>query len=108
MHINSNDIAVEIINEMYGHSDLHTFSKYYDLSSFNNIITPQDVSHLNIIHMNSRSLPKNSDNIQSFLNCLDNPLDIIVFSETWLTDTTSIILLRKQGLKVSQSLFASC
>ena len=81
------DVSMEIINQLYGHMDLDALSKYYDLSSYNNITSPQDESQIRIIHMNSRSLLKNSDNILSFLHSLHHTPDILAFTETWLTDS---------------------
>lgn len=83
---NDDDIKLEIINQMHGHTDLNSISTYYDLISYNNL-TRGDVNNINIFHMNSRSLTKNFDKITAFLNSLTTPPDIIAITETWLTNT---------------------
>lgn len=50
-------------------------------------IVPFNSNNLNILHINSRSLPKNIDNIIAFLNSLTTPSDFLVVTETWLNDT---------------------
>ena len=39
------------------------------------------------MHLNSRSLPKNIDNIKAFLNSLIAPPDVLAITETWLSET---------------------
>lgn len=80
------DITMEIINQIHGHSDLNCISNYYDLSSYNKL-NNQTTNKLNILHMNSRSLPRNIDKITAFLSTLAIPPDILAITETWLTDT---------------------
>ena len=90
--INSdNDVSMEILNQMYGHMDFNSLSKYYDLTTYNDFISTQDSTKLTIFHINSRSLPKNTDNIQSFLKCLNSSPDIITITETWLTDNNKFL-----------------
>ena len=79
------DIAMEIINQLHGHSDLDCISDYYDINDYNKLLN-QNINNLNILHINSRSLPKNFDNITAFLNTLITPPDILAVTETWLTD----------------------
>ena len=57
-HSTDDDIAMEIINQMYGHMDFNTLSKYYDLSSYNDLISTQNPTQFTIMHINSRSLSK--------------------------------------------------
>ena len=69
---NDNDIKLEIINQMHGHTDFDNISPYYDLTSYNSLSTGHD-KNINILHMNSRSLTKNFDKITAFLNSLTTP-----------------------------------
>ena len=82
---------MEILNQMYGHMDFNSLSKYYDLTTYNDFISTQDSTKLTIFHINSRSLPKNTDNIQSFLKCINSSPDIITITETWLTDNNKFL-----------------
>ena len=84
---NSDDISMEIINQMYGHMNFDALPEYFDISSYNKLVSPHDNAMLNIFHMNSRSLPKNFDHIQAFLKNLNKPPDILTLTETWLTPT---------------------
>ena len=86
-HSTNDDIAMEIINQMYGNLDFNTLSKYYDLSSYNDLITTQNSTQITVMHINSRSLSKNSDNIKSFLRSLSTPPNVLAATETWLTDS---------------------
>lgn len=83
---NQEDIALEIINANHGHTDVNNISQYYDIHAYNKLIPPNS-SNLNILHINSRSLSKNIDNISAFLSSLSTPPDILVFTETWLNDS---------------------
>ena len=85
-HDNSNDISMEIINQLHGHMDFQLVSKYYDLLTYNRLFYTAQSQNINIIHLNSRSLPKNFDNIQSFIKSLHTQPDISTITETWLTD----------------------
>ena len=83
---NQEDIALEIINDIHGHTDIDNISQYYDIHAYNKLI-PVNSNKLNILHINSRSLPKNIDNITAFLNALSVSPDILAITETWLNDT---------------------
>ena len=67
---------MEIINQLHGHMDFESVSKYYDILSYNKLIGFLQSEKLNIIHLNSRSLQKNSDNIQALLKSLHIQPDI--------------------------------
>ena len=84
-YTDTSDITMEVINQIHGHLDFDILSNYYDLTSYNKLFPVND-NKLNIVHMNSRSLPKNFDKITAFLSCLSTPPDILAFTETWLTD----------------------
>ena len=86
--LTNDDITLEIINHIHGHTDFSNISKYLDLAAYNSLTT-EDKSNINIIHMNSRSLIKNYDKITAFLNSLSTPPDIIAITETWLTNTNN-------------------
>ena len=81
----THDIALEIINSLHGHTDLNNISNYYDLDGYNKLAT-HDTNKINILHINSRSLPKNIDNIIAFLATLSTTPDILAVTETWLTN----------------------
>ena len=85
-HYNHEDISMEIVNQLHGHRNFEYVSNYYDLISYNKLLETHETKKLNIIHINSRSLPKNYDNIHSFLNSLNTPPDILTLTETWLSD----------------------
>ena len=114
---NQDDIALEIINDLHGHIDFDNISKYYDIHAFNKLI-PQDSNKLNIMHINSRSLPKNIDNITAFLNSLAAAPDILAVTETWLNNNNkhlfhisgynSYHLVRNTRTHGGITLFTSC
>ena len=85
-HNDTDNITMEIVNQLHGHLDFQTISNYYDLFTYNNLCKSHHTHNLNIIHVNSRSLPKNSDNINSLIKSLHIQPDILVITETWLTD----------------------
>ena len=84
-HTNSSDIGMEIINQLHGHLDFETVSSYYDIMTYNKLFESQQTSVLNVMHINSRSLPRNFDSIKSLLKTLHTQPDVLVFTETWLT-----------------------
>lgn len=63
-------------------------SKYYDEDKFNTdikAITEND--RFALLHLNSRSVPKNLQNLPSHLQCLDMSIDVIGPAETWINKT---------------------
>lgn len=82
----TSDITLQIINQMYGNMDFDNLSKYYDIVSYNNLISSHS-NNLSFLHVNSRSLPKNFDNIIAFLHSLSSYPDILTVTETWLNNT---------------------
>ena len=80
---NSDDISMDIINQIHGRTDINCISNYYDINTYNQLPNPDN--KLNFMHINSRSLPKNFDNIKAFLNTLSTPPDILAITETWLS-----------------------
>ena len=85
-HIDDNDIAMEIINMIHGHTDTNAISDYYDITGYNKLDL-HNKSKLNILHINSRSLTKNIDNISAFLATLSTTPDILAVTETWLNNS---------------------
>ena len=79
------DIALDIINQMHGHNDYENISKYYDITSYNMLIS-QISDKVNIMHLNSRSLPKNLNRITAFFETLSSLPDVLAVTETWLTN----------------------
>lgn len=91
---NMNDITMDIINQLHGHTHLNVISKYFDISAYNDFTFQKN--SLNIMHINSRSLPKNFDNITTFLNALSNFPDIIGLTEPWLINTNKHLFFNSQ------------
>ena len=83
-HHDQQDITMEIINQLHGHTNLNSISDYYDITTYNTLIDPN--KKFNVLHINSRSLPKNIDHIIAFLNTLVTPPDILAVTETWLSN----------------------
>ena len=80
---NQDDITLDIVNDIHGHADFNIISKYYDIPAYNNLMS-HNPNKLNIIHLNSRSLPRNIEHITAFLNSLTVAPDILTITETWL------------------------
>ena len=59
----------------------------YNINDFNTISKPY-MSFM--IHINTRSLPRNFDNLVIFLRLLNRNLSCIGISETWLNDISPI------------------
>ena len=78
----SSDFGLNIIEDIHGHLNFEEMSKYYDVTSYDEI--PQnDSKYLRILHLNARGLTQMK--IASFialLNSLKNKPDIICFTET--------------------------
>lgn len=55
--------------------------KYYSISSLPVISNPE--LNISIINYNIRSFHQNFETFEPILNLFDNPVDILVFSETW-------------------------
>ena len=82
------DIGFDIIRTIYGHTDLSSVSKYYNIENYNLYTTALAKDYLNILHINIRSFQKNFDNLISFIKCFPKPPDIIAVTETWLKEST--------------------
>ena len=79
-----NDIGLEYIKTIYGHTDGKSLSKYYDLDNYNLATKFLKFPYTSILHVNIRSMQKNLDQFKSLLQCLPKPPDIIAVTETWL------------------------
>ena len=90
----TNNGFIDFIKNSQGYSsneyDL-ALSRYYDMEEYSDIIKK---FNLNIIHMNCRMLSHNKGKITSFLDSLDNDVDIIMLSE-----------IGKEGYRYLESLF---
>ena len=75
------DITMETINQLHGHNNLNCASNNYNITTYNKLFD-QYTNNFNIIHINSRSLPKKVDNITSFFNTLTTSPDILAVTET--------------------------
>ena len=98
---NTNDITMETINQLHGDTDLNAISSYYDITTYNDLTFQKH--NFNIMHMNSRSLPKNIDNISTFLNTLSNSPDILAITETWLTNSNKDFFFNSPGIALTIS-----
>lgn len=68
-------------------ADLKNCCKYYDYDEFKKIYTNIGcVKHVTLLHLNCRSLSYKFDTFTSFLENLPMQFDIVVLTETWLTD----------------------
>ena len=65
--------------------------EYYDQDQFANEYTSN--TDLKILHINSRSLAKNIDDIRQYINLLRDKFPIIGISESWLTDITDPLVM---------------
>ena len=64
--------------------------KYYDENTFNDMIDGmvKDQTKLSLLHLNVRSLPKNFDAFNEYLQCIKHQFSVIGLSETWHTDAS--------------------
>ena len=67
------------LNTVFNPNDLH-LCNYFDEDEFI-ACNRNTTSHLNILSMNIRSLPKHSGELKCFINVLGNEFDIIVLTE---------------------------
>ena len=81
-----NDIYSEILNDIHGHLDLDQICKYHKLCSYDNLSAAPN--HLNILHINTRSLQNKLEQISALLCSLTRAPDIICVSETWLQESS--------------------
>ena len=63
-----NDVYSEVLNDMHGHLDLDHICNYHELSSYNKLSKASN--HLNIIHINARSLHNKLEHITALLSTL--------------------------------------
>ena len=78
----TNNGFIDFINKSQAYaSNEHSLEsfRYYDTEEYSEILNNK--LHLNIIHINCRMLSCNKGKIISFLNSLDNDVDIILLSE---------------------------
>ena len=59
-----------------------------DVETFSSLLNSKDNDEVLVVHINARSLLKNVDNIQEFLDTLDKLPDIICISETKIKNQT--------------------
>ena len=73
-------------------------SHYYLKDSFTTKVNDLDInfSCFSLFHYNVRSIPKNMQNFQNYLDTLNFRFSIMDFSETWFTDVN--YKLSKQNL----------
>lgn len=78
------NLRLEYIKTIYGHSDSRSLSKYYDFDNYNLTSKHIPFSYTNIVHVNTRSIRKNCDHLKSLLHCIPNPPNVLSVTETWL------------------------
>lgn len=61
---------------------------YYIEDTFNELIDVETEKHLSILHLNTRSLPRNFDKVTNLLSTLNLNFSMIGISETWLKDAS--------------------
>ena len=63
---------------------------YHLEDSFNNMISRLDITNecLSLLHMNIRSMPKNMNKFENYLELLNHKFSIIGITETWLKEST--------------------
>ena len=76
------DLALETLNDVYGHSDLNRISNYQDMKSVNNNI--KNTPMTTVLHINIRSLFRKLDAVSLFINEFHVKPSFIVCTETWL------------------------
>ena len=70
------------MDDSYYISDFELNCNYYTEQEFNNVLNKINISKcISIIHINARSLIKNYDNIENYLNILSHTFSIIIISE---------------------------
>ena len=76
------------MDDSYYISDFEFNCNYYTEQEFNNVLNKINISKcISIIHINARSLIKNYDNIENYLNILSHTFSIIIIiSESWLKE----------------------
>ena len=84
------DPDVNFFNEINHH--VSNTCNYYLEDTFqtklDNCISDQCSHHFSICHHDIRSVKKNLDKLETYLNTLGFPFSIVALSETWLLDTT--------------------
>ena len=45
-----NDLTMELINQLHGHSDLNCISDYYDINTFNELFRQNTNNSITILH----------------------------------------------------------
>ena len=75
------------MDDSYYISDFEFNCNYYTEQEFNNVLNKINISKcISIIHINARSLIKNYDNIENYLNMLSHRFSVIIISESWLKE----------------------
>ena len=82
-----NDIDPDnnVLNNLYANFDSIVQSAYYSINNYNSSF--RNYSHfLSIIHQNIRSINNKFDDMSTFIQSLNKHPDVLVISETWLSD----------------------
>ena len=68
----------------------NNIDEYYDIQNFNTNFDSLTLNDLGIFHLNIRSLPRNGNELVSFLSTLNHRFSVICCSETWLNSNRFI------------------
>lgn len=58
---------------------------YYSVDQLKLLLSKSSSSHKSVIHFNTRSFPKNKDDVMNFLSLSAHTFSVICLSETWLS-----------------------
>ena len=88
---------VDQFNNMSSSDDINTddpenvvASKYYDIDELQNLIIANQSKLLFLLHISTRSLSKNFDDLQHILSCTNKNSDIIAKTETRVAKNVSV------------------
>lgn len=84
------DPDINFFNDFFDTLPTINQSLYYDYDKYNRLFTNNNNNKsLNIMHLNIRSFHKHIDELDAFLDVLNELPDIIVLSETWLKENSA-------------------
>ena len=84
-----NDIDPDnnVLNNLYSNLDSVVQSAYYSINNYNSSFHNYS-NFVLFIHQNIRSINNKFDDRSLFMQSLNKPPDVLVMSETWLSDTS--------------------
>ena len=82
------DPDLNFLSDIRGNA-LNNSKYYYTSEHMDNITANNHKSKITLLHLNIRSIPKNLDNFIATMHTSNMNLDIIGFSETWLSEANA-------------------